>query len=70
MADINESLKAYMSKEPLLGSGDGPRSQFSFGNLNPFRKTEPSGYDESSEVGNGWFSQAQKDPLCPGLVKH
>ncbi|KAL4221810.1 hypothetical protein ACF0H5_020064 [Mactra antiquata] len=73
MADLSQSLKDYMSKsqskEPLLGPEESSGSSFSLGKLNPFRKSEPSGYDNSSEVANSWFSQAQKDPLCPGLTK-
>ncbi|XP_045161553.2 vesicle transport protein SFT2C-like isoform X2 [Mercenaria mercenaria] len=73
MADISQSLKDYMSKsqskEPLLGAENGSGSAFSFGKFNPFRKSESKVYDDSNEVANTWFSQAQKDPLCPGLTK-
>ena len=73
MADISQSLKDYMSKsqskEPLLGD-ESSSSAFSFGKLNPFKKSEAKVYDDSNEVANTWFSQAQKDPLCPGLVRN
>ncbi|XP_060565793.1 uncharacterized protein LOC132724852 [Ruditapes philippinarum] len=72
MADISQSLKDYMSKsqskEPLLGD-ESSSGGFSFGKLNPFKKSESKANDDPNEVANSWFSQAQKDPLCPGLTK-
>ncbi|KAH3821104.1 hypothetical protein DPMN_122862 [Dreissena polymorpha] len=72
MAKLSEDLKAYMSnsqsKEPFLSGENNSRGSFSFGKLNPFKKSQQTSYDDTSEVANSWFSQAQKDPLCPGLV--
>ncbi|XP_052213973.1 uncharacterized protein LOC127832511 [Dreissena polymorpha] len=73
MAKLSEDLKAYMSnsqsKEPFLSGENNSRGSFSFGKLNPFKKSQQTSYDDTSEVANSWFSQAQKDPLCPGLSK-
>ena len=72
MADLNRSLKDYLSKsqsaEPLLGSEASEKGSFSFGRLNPFRKPATEEHSDDKDVTNAWFSQAQKDPFCPSLV--
>lgn len=71
MANLSQSLKDYMSKsqskEPLLAPEESSGGSFGFGKWNPFKKSAPE-YDNENDVANSWFSQAQKDPLCPGLV--
>jgi len=70
MANLSQSLKDYMSKsqkEPLLNGDDSSESSFGLGRLNPFKKAPPEN-EHTNDVTNTWFTQAQNDPLCPGLV--
>lgn len=71
MANLSQSLKDYMSKgqakEPLLSSDERSGGSFGLGKFNPFKKSPPEN-EATNDVANGWFSQAQNDPLCPGLV--
>ena len=72
MSDLNKSLQDYLSKSkanaPLLGEEGGTDSKFNLAGWNPFKRKQQETYMDSEEVTNGWFSQAQKDPLCPSLV--
>lgn len=71
MANLNQNLKDYLSKsqakEPLLGLEKDSSESFNLGRFNPFRKSPPEN-DNTNDVANSWFSQAQNDPICPGLV--
>lgn len=72
MANLSRDLQDYMSKsqakEPLLDSNNESSGSFSFSKYNPFRKSQPESYEDTNAVANSWFSQAQKDPFCGGLV--
>ena len=72
MADLSKSLQDYLSKnkatDPLLDESESSESKFSLSGWNPFKKKQQNNYDETGDVANGWFAQAQKDPLCPSLV--
>ena len=73
MADLNKSLQDYLSKSkataPLLGEEEHSDSKFNLAGWNPFRKKEQESYDDTGDVASSWFSQAQKDPICPSLVR-
>ncbi|XP_076451521.1 uncharacterized protein LOC143287421 [Babylonia areolata] len=68
MADLNQSLKDYLSrsqKSNTNGQSEG-KSYFS----GWFQKDGDDADDKTvNEVANGWFSDAQKDPLLPSLTK-
>ena len=72
MSDLNKSLQDYLSKSkanaPLLGEEGNSESKFNLAGWNPFKRKQQESYADSEDVTNGWFSQAQKDPLCPSLV--
>ena len=64
--NISNSLQAYLSKSSnstASTNGDNKRGYFSW--LHKNQPTEEV-YDDTS---NGWFSQAQKDPCLPSLVR-
>ena len=67
MADLNQSLKDYLARPQKNGGNNdsGPKSSYFSG---WFPKGTGSDDRESSEVANGWFSDAQNDPFLPSLV--
>ncbi|KAL8621600.1 hypothetical protein ACOMHN_036833 [Nucella lapillus] len=68
MADLNQSLKDYLSrpqKSSNNGQSEGKSSYFS----GWFQKDVDIDDKTVNEVANGWFSDAQKDPLLPSLTK-
>ena len=63
MANLNAQLQDYLNSSKS-GSSDEPENGKSYFNF--LRKSsEPTAVDDTT---NGWFNQAQKDPLLPGLV--
>ena len=74
MADLNKSLQDYLSKSkataPLLGEEGSSDSKFNLSGWNPFKSKQQESYDDTEDVASGWFTQAQKDPLCPSLVRN
>ena len=64
MAGLNSQLQEYLSKSSKNGSSSGPENGKSFFNFLR-RSEEPTAVDDTT---NGWFNQASKDPLLPGLV--
>ncbi|KAL5015268.1 hypothetical protein ScPMuIL_009538 [Solemya velum] len=68
MADINQSLKDYLSRNTSDTKSDNIlNSKFSFKGLNFFSKNSEPVVEE--DVSNGWYSQAQSDPIFPSLSK-
>ena len=69
MSDLKRNLQDYLAKgqssEPLLNGED---DKMSFSRFNPFAKKSVEDQSASSDVANGWFAQAQKDPCLPSLV--
>ena len=64
MAGLNTQLQEYLSKSTKISA---PANQENGKNYFNFlgKSTEPTAVDDTT---NGWFNQAQKDPLLPGLV--
>ncbi|KAK7093725.1 hypothetical protein V1264_007421 [Littorina saxatilis] len=65
MADLNQSLKDYLSRSQKSGLNGDSESKSSY--LSGWFQNDTS--SEANEVANGWFSDAQKDPLLPSLTK-
>lgn len=67
MADLNQSLKDYLSRKQETDSNNDSGSKSSY-----FSGWFPKGTapDDrvANEVANGWFSDAQNDPCFPSLV--
>ena len=62
--NLSTNLQDYLSKSKKPSSNDGPENGRSYFNF--LRKSnEPTAVDDTT---NGWFNQAQKDPLLPGFV--
>ena len=64
MANLKTNLQDYLSKSKKPSSNDGPENGRSYFNFLG-KSNEPTAVDDTT---NGWFNQAQKDPLLPGLV--
>ena len=62
--DLKTNLQDYLSKSKKPSSNDGPENGRSYFNFLG-KSNEPTAVDDTT---NGWFNQAQKDPLLPGLV--
>jgi hypothetical protein len=69
MADLNKSLKDYLSRSQKNGSGDVSETKTSYFSA-WMGKGDSADDPTASEVANGWFSEAQKDPCLPSLVSH
>ncbi|XP_052082419.1 uncharacterized protein LOC127720053 [Mytilus californianus] len=73
MTGLGQDLQNYLSrsnKETNISvSDDSSSTGFSLGRLNFFNKSDKSSQNDSNDVANGWFSQAQKDPYLPSLTK-
>ena len=73
MAGISSQLQDYLSKSSKSSGPSGNNVTTSKGGyLNYFSKgneadAAATDFDETSKV-NGWFAEAQKDPLLPSLV--
>lgn len=68
MADLNQSLKDYLSraqKKDTVGVSDSTSRYFT----GWFDKESVSEEKVGGESSNGWFTDAQKDPLLPSLVR-
>ncbi|PVD35513.1 hypothetical protein C0Q70_02476 [Pomacea canaliculata] len=68
MADLNQSLKDYLSraqKKDTVGVSDSTSRYFT----GWFDKESVSEEKVGGESSNGWFTDAQKDPLLPSLSK-
>lgn len=68
MADLNQSLKDYMSRSQKPDTGSPPDSNSRY--FSGWFKRGNVGEDKTStEAANGWFVEAQNDPLLPSLVR-
>ena len=66
MAGLNTQLQDYLSKSKktsLNNTSQNTQNYFNFFN----KSAEPTAVDDTT---NGWFNQAQKDPLLPSLVRN
>ena len=72
MASINisNSLKEYLSKSGASDSNTSSDNSAKGGYFSWFNKStnSQSKGDVIDETSNGWFSEAQKDPILPSLV--
>lgn len=72
MTGLGQNLQDYLSRNQkdtqTSVSDDSSSSGFSLGKLNFFSRDKIHPQNDSNELGNGWFSQAQKDPYLPSLV--
>ncbi|XP_005104216.1 protein transport protein SFT2 [Aplysia californica] len=68
MADVNisQSLKDFMSRPKNETSSS---AKYSLLSTNWFSSSEDIEDKPQTEVANGWFADAQSDPLCPSLSK-
>ena len=64
MAGVKTQLQEYLSKSTKTSAITGPENGKSYFNFLG-KSSEPTAVDDTT---NGWFNQAQKDPLLPGLV--
>ena len=64
MADLGTELKDYLSKSTKTSIAPGQENGKSYFNFLG-KGSEPTAVDDTT---SGWFTQAQKDPLLPGLV--
>ncbi|XP_063409229.1 uncharacterized protein LOC134692686 [Mytilus trossulus] len=73
MTGLGKDLQNYLSRSNkdtnISVSDDSNSTGFSLGRLNFFNKSEKSSLNDTNDVANGWFSQAQKDPYLPSLTK-
>ncbi|CAG2221515.1 unnamed protein product [Mytilus edulis] len=73
MTGLGKDLQNYLSRSNkdtnISVSDDSNSTGFSLGRLNLFNKSEKVSPNDTNDVANGWFSQAQKDPYLPSLTK-
>ncbi|XP_071147565.1 uncharacterized protein [Mytilus edulis] len=73
MTGLGKDLQNYLSRSNkdtnISVSDDSNSTGFSLGRLNLFNKSEKISPNDTNDVANGWFSQAQKDPYLPSLTK-
>ena len=72
MTGLGQNLQDYLSRNQkdtqISVSDDSSASRFSLGKLNFFSRDKIHPQNDSNEMANGWFSQAQQDPYLPSLV--
>ena len=68
MADLNQSLKDYLARPQKNGASSDTNGQSSYFS-GWFQKGSGADDKTANEVANGWFSDAQNDPLLPSLVR-
>ncbi|XP_050412194.1 uncharacterized protein LOC126827057 [Patella vulgata] len=72
MADLSKNLKDYLSRssntQPLI-DGSSNKSKYKIPGMGFLRRPTEDEDMVSNDSANGWFQQAQKDPLLPSLSK-
>ena len=73
MANISNDLKSYLSggatkPDNSSSTSYSPLTSW-FSKKEDCKTSESNPTSSESDPSNGWFNEAQKDPLCPSLVK-